>query len=156
MLNDVSTETLADELAAVAVHIAQHTGRFLELLAELESREIHAHHGFRTMADWLAFRVQMNAGTAREHQRVARALVGLPKTLAALQAGVVSYSQVRAITRVAEAHTEAAILETARHATAAQLERILAGVHSAGAPDGRARIEARRSAELFFDEDGML
>jgi len=69
---------------------------------------------------------------------------------------VVSYSQVRAITRVAEAHTEAAILETARHATAAQLERILAGVHRAGAPDGRARIEARRSAELFFDEDGML
>jgi len=41
-------------------------------------------------------------------------------------------------------------------ATAAQLERILAGVHRAGAPDGRARIEARRSAELFFDEDGML
>jgi len=156
MLNDVSTETLADELAAAAVRIAQHTGRFLELLAELERREIHAHHGFRTMADWLAFRVQMNAGTAREHLRVARALVGLPKTLAALAAGVVSYSQVRAITRVAEAHTEAAILETARHATAAQLERILAGVHRAGARDGRARIEARRSAELFFDEDGML
>jgi hypothetical protein len=65
---------------------------------------------------------------------------------------------VRAISRVAEAETEAAILETARYATAAQLERILAGVHRAGAKDqdDRARIEARRCAQLFFDEDGML
>jgi len=111
------------------------------------------------MADWLAFRVQMSPGAAREHVRVARALVALPETLAALKAGTVSYSQVRAITRVAEPATEAAILATARYATAAQLERILAGVHRAGAsgPDAdRGRIEQRRRADVFFDDDGMF
>jgi len=151
-------ESLADELAAVAVHLAQHTGRFLELLAELDRGEIWARHGARTMADWLAFRVQMSVVTAREHLRVARALVTLPRTLDALKRGVVSYSQVRAITRVADATNEADILETAKYATASQLERILAGVHRAGASeaDERARIEQRRRADVFFDDDGMV
>ena len=74
--HEPSLESLIDELGAVAVHIAQHTGRFLELLAELERREVHAVQGFRTMGDWLAFRVQMSPGTAREHLRVAKALAG--------------------------------------------------------------------------------
>ena len=71
---------------------------------------------------------------------------------------MVSFSQVRAITRVADADSEAALLETAKYATAAQLERIVAGVHGAGADaaDERTRIEGRRCAQLFFDEDGML
>lgn len=159
MLNcESSLESLVDELGAVAVHIAQHTGRFLELLAELERREVFAKEGFRTMADWLAFRVQMTQGTAREHLRVARAMRELPKTLAALKAGTVSYSQVRAITSVASAEDEAALLETARYATAAQLERIVSGLHRAGAnaKGARERIEERRCAQLFFDDDGML
>jgi hypothetical protein len=157
MLNDdTALEGMADELAAVAVCIAQHTGRFLELLGELDRAGFHAQEGYCTMADWLAFRVQMKPGTAREHLRVARALLELPKTLAALKAGTLSFSQVRAITRVADAESEAALIATARHATAAQLERIVAGVHRAGKDDPRERIEARREARLFFDDDGML
>jgi hypothetical protein len=156
MLNhEASTDSLVDEISAVAVHIAQHTARFLELLGELDRRGVHAQYDCRTMADWLAFRVQMSLGAAREHLRVARSLRELPKTMEAFKQGVVSYSQVRAITRVADAAGEEAILQTARYATAAQLERILAGVHRAGAGP-RVDVDARRQANLFFDEDGML
>jgi hypothetical protein len=157
MLNhEASTDSLVDEISAVAVHIAQHTARFLELLGELDRRGVHAQYDCRTMADWLAFRVQMSLGAAREHLRVARALRELPRTMEAFKQGVVSYShKVRAITRVADAAGEEAILQTARYATAAQLERILAGVHRAGAGP-RVDVEARRQAMVFFDEDGML
>ena len=42
-------------------------------------------------------------GAAREKVRVARALENLPKMSAAMEAGALSYSKVREITRVASA-----------------------------------------------------
>jgi hypothetical protein len=49
----------------------------------------------------------MDLGAAREHVRVARAIADLPLVDDALRRGQVSYSKVRALTRVATPATEA-------------------------------------------------
>ena len=59
--------------------------------------------------------------------RVARALGSLPETEQALGRGELSYAKVRALTRVATPQTEQRLLELARHATAAQMERLCRG-----------------------------
>jgi hypothetical protein len=59
--------------------------------------------------------------------RVARAIADLPLVDAALYRGQVSYSKVRALTRVATPGIEAALLEMAQSSTASQLERICRG-----------------------------
>ncbi|MGH7574249.1 MAG: DUF222 domain-containing protein, partial [Longimicrobiales bacterium] len=57
--------------------------------------------------------------------RAARALQTLPLTSAAMAQGELSFSQVRALTRVATATTESELLELASGTTTAQLERIV-------------------------------
>ncbi len=64
----------------------------------------------------------MSMGTARERVRVARALPELPKILAAFRIGKVSYSKVRAMTRVATRRNEDVLLNVAFHGTAAHVE----------------------------------
>ena len=61
----------------------------------------------------------------------------------AFSRGELSYSKVRPLTRVATERTEADLIELARHATAAQLERMLSGYERVRA---RRRTPPRRSA----------
>ncbi|MGY1641377.1 hypothetical protein ACI782_09620 [Geodermatophilus sp. SYSU D00703] len=87
----------------------------------------------------------MSPGTAREHVRVARALIVPPRIGAAFAAGRLPYSKVRALTRVAEPETEAELLEFALEATASQTERVVhagAAVLADDAAAGRAHLEA--------------
>jgi hypothetical protein len=56
--------------------------------------------------------------------RVAHKLAELPLLDEAFRRGVLSYSKVRAMTRVASSSNEAELLDLARCSTAAQLERI--------------------------------
>lgn len=96
-------------------------------------------------------------GAAREHVRVARALTSLPLIEAAFAAGRLSYSKVRALTRIAEPDSEAALLELAVELTASQVERTVrqwrrADILNAGDPPP----EARPSFDHWWDESGML
>src|SRR5882672_12400383 len=59
--------------------------------------------GFLSCAHWLSWRVGLDRGAARERVRVARALGALPQLAQALARGELSYSKVRALTRVATA-----------------------------------------------------
>src|SRR5512138_3556550 len=157
MIGAWETERIEDELASLAASITVAMGRFLELLAELDSREEWAGQGFTSLAHWLAFRCGLDLRTAREHVRVARALRELPKTSEAVRRGELSYAKARAVTRVARPETEATVLETAKHATAAQLDRILSVWQRA--EDGQEhaeRISGMRHADMYFDDDGML
>jgi len=58
---------------------------------------------------------------------VARALEGLPLTHERFRCGELSYSKVRAVTRIATPEIEAELLEMARSATASRLERLVRG-----------------------------
>ncbi len=91
---------------------------------------------------------------------MARALDDLPAITDAFATGRLSHSQVRALTRVAEPATEADLVMIARHATAAQLERLVRsyrGVLRRGSETDRANDRhARRSLSYHWDDDGSL
>jgi hypothetical protein len=104
-----TTGQLETELLGLAGHLAAAQCRFLCLLAEFDRRNGWAGPGLRTCAHWLSWRAGMSLRTATEHVRVAHALATLPKITEAFAAGRISYSKVRAITRIAgRSGTEAA------------------------------------------------
>jgi hypothetical protein len=79
--------------------------------------------GIHSCAHWLNWFCGISIGVAREKVRVARALPQLPQISQAFSEGRVSYSKVRAMTRVATVRNEDALLNTAFHGSAQQLER---------------------------------
>ena len=96
-------------------------------------------------------------GAAREQVRVARRLRELPLVCAAFADGELSYSKVRALTRVAGVEREGELLELARHATASQLERVLRAYRGVVAAE-RAAAGGRRERWLVIehDDDGSV
>ncbi len=150
----VSLPVLESEICALAGRLAASTGRWLRLVAEFDRRKGWAQVGVRSCAHWLAWACSVAPGAAREYVRVASALTGLPLLDEAFAAGRLSYSKVRAVTRVADRVPEPVLLEQALVHTAAQLERLVRGYRRA---EGAARDQQRRRrARWFFDEDGML
>jgi hypothetical protein len=151
-------EDLGDEIATLAAHIHAGTERLLTLLAQFDRLRGWEPGGHRSCAHWLSFRAGLDLGTAREHVRVARALEELPETGAAMARGQLSFSQVRALTRVATAETESDLLPLAEGCTTAQLERIVRSWKK-GCREDEAEWERERhrsrSLSVFPAEDGM-
>ena len=127
--------SVESELVELAGHLAAATCRFLQLLAEFDTRRGWAGPGLRSCAHWLNWRVGLNLRTARDHLRVAHALTTLPAVTAAFAAGRISYSKVRALTRIATPSTEEGLLSIALHGTASHMETVVA--------DARARLDPR-------------
>ena len=99
-LQNLSTRELETELLTLAGHVAAAQCRVLQRLAEYDDRSARAGPGLRSCAHWLSWRIGMSLRTASEHVRVAHALAQLPAVTAAFAAGKISYSKVRAITRL--------------------------------------------------------
>ena len=117
-------EDLGERIAEMAAHLDAATHRLLTDLRDYDRSGNWAQQGFPDCARWLSWRVGWATGTARDHLRVAQRLGDLPLIDDALRRGEVSYSKVRAMTRVATPANEAMLLEDARHATGQQLELI--------------------------------
>src|SRR3954447_825298 len=115
-------ELLEREITELASHIHAATCRWFGLVAEFDRREGWAPWGCRSCSHWVSWRCGIAPVAAREHVRVARRLTELPLVRAAFGRGELSYSKVRALTRVDGIEREAELLELAQHATAAQLE----------------------------------
>ncbi|SNS75473.1 HNH endonuclease [Geodermatophilus saharensis] len=152
---DLSLDELARRITGTAVRLAAATAEWLGLIAEFDRREGWGGAGLRSCAHWLAWQCGLSPGAAREHVRVARALTGLPRIRQSFAAGRLSYSKVRALTRVAEPDTEAVLLDLAREATAAQVERVVRAWRRSDAPDAGTARDKRRF-EHWWDDDGML
>ncbi len=131
-LSNRSIWELAEELGSLASGIAASTCRFLVLLGEFDAREGWGRYaGVTSITHWLSWQCGLARVTAREQVRVARALRGLPAITAEFAAGRLSYSKVRALTRVAAADNEEELLQVARAGTADQVQRFCAGVRTA-------------------------
>ncbi len=117
-------EDLGERIAEMAAHLDAATHGLLTSLREYARSNNWYAQGFASCAKWLSWRVGMSAGTARDHLRIADRLGELPLIDDALRTGSISYSKVRAMTRVATPANEAMLLEDARHSTGAQLETI--------------------------------
>ena len=101
----------------------------------------------------------LERGAARERVRVARALGTLPRLAEALARGELSYSKVRALTRVATPETEERLLRVGRAGTAEHVERIVRGwrrVDRKAEAEETTRRHRHRALHVYHDEDGMV
>ncbi len=112
--------------------------------------------GFHSCGAWVAWRCGMDPRSAREHVRVARALEDLPLLHEEFSCGKLSYSKVRAITRIATPEIEAELVEMARYATAAQLDRLVRGYRRAVSLESAEAAHRDRFLSCEWDEDGSL
>jgi hypothetical protein len=122
---------LGEEIARLAARLNVATHRMLTCVRAFDDAEGWHRQGAQSCAHWLTWRIGIDPGVAREKVRVARALGGLPEIDRVFAEGRLSYSQVRAVTRIATHENEARVLEIALAATGAQLERICRGFRKA-------------------------
>lgn len=155
----LAKQALADEITTLYAHINAATFRLLQLIASFDEQGLYSHFGAQTTAHWLNWACGIGMGTAREKVRVARALEALPQISSAFQAGGLSFSKARALTRVATPDSEATLLELARSSTAAQTERIMSHYRQALLQDDANHsfiTEESRSFEAHWDQYGNL
>jgi hypothetical protein len=145
------------EIRTLAAHIASATARWLALIAEYDSFGGWHGSGAKSCAEWISWMCSVSPVAAREYVRVARRLHELPEIAGAFGRGELSYSKVRALTRLETIGDEAALLVMARAMSAAQLESVLRGYRTVRAvEEGAERAHAERSVSWRFDEDGAL
>lgn len=158
-LSSLSDDALEKELATHAAHIAAAESRFCLMVAEVDRRGFWVTQGAQSCAHWLSWRCGVSPCAAREHVRVGRALGQLPLVTRAFSSGRLSYSKVRAITRIATPVFEKTLVEMADFATAAQLETIVRAFRRAAPDEGTAALERhlrRRHLSSYRDDDGMV
>ena len=98
-------------------------------------------------------------GAARERVRVARSLGALPRLAQALARGELSYSKVRALTRIATPEIEERLLKVGLAGTAEHVERIVRGwrrVDRKVEVEETARRHKHRALHVYHDDDGMV
>jgi hypothetical protein len=136
-VNGSSAELSVEELGARIVdgsgRIAAGTCRWLLLVAQFDAREGYLTFGLASSAQWLTHACGIAQRTAAEHVRVARSLRLFPRLAEEMGAGRLSFSQVRAISRLACPGEQALVeelIEVARHGTVAQLEVVVRGLRT--------------------------
>jgi len=154
-MNSVQIEAMDKEIAALFAEAFALTARALCKLAEFDRAECAAALGYQSTAHWMNFRLGISLGTAREHVRVARALELLPDTSEKFSAGTLSFSKVRALTRIANANNEKQLVQLAGQSTASQLEKLVRGVRRVSG-ETAASQHASRGVHMGFDEEGMF
>ena len=140
----------------MAAHINLADWRFIKLIAAMERTRGWQEGGYCNLGNWLDHRCGLGPCAARERIRIGRALAQLPRIDAAFRDGVISYSKVRAITRVATPETDAMLLAITERSSAAHLESLVRTYERVGGIDRKcASSEQRRSLSWRY-EDGML
>ena len=148
---------LGDRIAELAAGINAAEAQMMTLIADFDRRGGWK-GDFGSCAEWLAWRIGIKIGPARERVRAARALENLPQTAGALREGSISYAKVRALTRVATPESEAKLLEFARAGSAANLEQMVRMWKKLSRDEELTAEQARRRGRafsVFVDGDGM-
>jgi len=148
-----SIDDLDAAICTLAATLNAETHRLLVLVREFDDRMGWAKWSFRNCAEWLAWRCGISLSAAREKVRTAQALRCLPAIGAAFADGRLSYSKVRALTRVTEWHDEHSLLAYALTSTAAQVEERCRQIRN-GRPESAGiaqRAWERRAVTLFRD-----
>ena len=152
-------------MLTLAGHLAAATCSFLMMVGEYDRRRSWESWECLSCAHWLNWRCGVGMTAAREQVRVARRLQELPLVRATFARGELSYSKVRAITRVAHPAIEAKLVDLARWSTASQLEQACAALRRCTDPaqaekhlqEEEDRAELRRSLSWSTDpESGDL
>jgi hypothetical protein len=157
--SEACCERLENQITELAAHIHAATWRLLELIREYDDAQGWAGPGLNSCAHWLNWKCGINLGAAREKVRVAHALKDLPRISDKFRRGEVSYSKIRAMTRVATVENEDYLLEIARYGTAAHVERLVRQYRKVKRIETLERDNERhalRQLDWYFDDDGSL
>jgi len=152
-------EQLENGITELSGHIYAATYRLLELIREYDECEGWAQPGLRSCAHWLNWKCSINIGTAREKVRVAHALKDLPKISEAFRQGRLSYSKVRAMTRVATPENEDYLMMIAKHGTAAHVDRLVGLYRQVKRTEALEQENLRhefRELTCYMDHDGSF
>ncbi len=160
----LSDRELKDELSTWAGRVAAGEARMLAYIGEMDQRGAWFEEGIVSTAAWLSWRLGMGPTAASERVRVARSLRRLPLTFQEFLAGRISYTKVRALTRMEIENDEETYVSLARHASGEQLERLAGGMRRARK---YAEDDAKRKAgepvpktspraSVRYDQDGDM
>lgn len=152
-------DRLGSEITELCAYICAATCHLLDLIREFDEREYWAEQGFLSCTHWLNFHCGIGKNAAREKIRVAHALAERPLVRAAFAEGRVSYSKVRAITRIADASNEEYLLNLCKHGTAHHVERVVTQYRRArkfAERDFAMDQYARREVTCYYDDGGSV
>jgi Domain of unknown function (DUF222) len=129
---ELSLDELGQRIIDHSRRLAATTCRWLVLVADFDAREGYLSFGLASSAQWLTHACGIAHRTAAEHVRVARSLRHYPRLAEEMGAGRLSFSQVRAISRIAEPGEYGLVedLIVARHGSVAQLEVMVRGLRT--------------------------
>ena len=157
--SSLSIRELEAQITELAGHLNAANHRWLVLIAEFDRRQGWSDGFTQSCAHWLSWKCGLDLGAAREKVRVARALETLPQISVAMGRGELSYSKVRAVTRVATPATEDVLLNVALHGTTHHVEMLVRQfrrVQEVEEVSREARQYTQRRLTYFHDEDGSL
>jgi hypothetical protein len=152
-------DALEREITDLCAQINAASYRLLQLVAELDDEAPWGAWGLTSCAHWLNWRCGIGMNAAREKVRVAHALKQLPLISTSYATGELSFSKVRAVTRIADPENERDLLDLARYATAAQVEKLVRAYRRVGRQAEREQAvtqHAARELTYYHDEDGSL
>jgi 5-methylcytosine-specific restriction endonuclease McrA len=130
----------------------------VRLVVELDDSLEWALDGAPTCAHWVASALEVQVCTAREWLRIGRMLRELPATAQAFAERKLSYSKVRALTRVATPTNEAELCTIAARVPAGRLAHALAAwlIRHETPEQTEARQHAARGLQPRVEPDGMV
>ena len=146
-----------DELDRAIVNLSARINaasyELLVLIRRFDERAGWLQWGFANCAEWLHWRCDLSLSAAREKVRVAHALKTLSAIALSFSRGVLSYSKVRALVRVATNDNEDVLLKFALNTTAARLEERCRELRcgTADSVDEANRSHANRSLRIKRD-----
>jgi hypothetical protein len=152
-------DRLESKITELWGHLNAATYRFLTLIAEFDREQAYERHGLVGTAQWLNWQCGIGPVAAREKVRVARALEQLPEISQAFESGEISYSKVRAMTRVATPANESVLVHVARYGTAAHVEKLVRKYRWTQRRDAGKLAQAQheqRNVNYFYDVNGEL
>ena len=130
---ELSVDELGARIVDMSGRLTAASCRWLLLVAAFDARQGYLSFGLASTAQWLSHACGIAHRTAVEHVRVARSLRHYSRLAEEMGAGRLSFSQVRAISRIAEPGEDGLVedlIEAARYATVAQLEVVVRGLRS--------------------------
>ena len=147
----VSIDELDQAIVNLAARINAETYELLVLIRQFDERAGWLRWGLGNCAEWLHYRCDLSMNAAREKVRVAHALKTLPDIATAFATGELSYSKVRAMTRVVGTRNEDEFLSFALKTTTTRVEERCRELRcgSVASLDAAQRAFANRSLRVF-------
>jgi len=121
--------------------------QLMVLIREFDERAGWLKWGFTDGLSWLKWRCDIGTGAAREKLRIAHALKELPLLSEAFASGSLSYTKVRALTRIATAENEEELITMALRMTARHVEEHCKQRKNASPDSTKLALGAQKNAQ---------